>query len=40
MGREDPLHGAHIHPLTPIGEVTTRILDFNSEERLQERRGL
>ena len=34
------LHGALIHPLTPIGEVTATILDFNSEERLQERRGL
>ena len=34
------LHGARIHSLTAIGEVTTRILDFNSEERLQERRGL
>src|SRR5262245_28958105 len=29
------LHDAHIHPLTPIGEVTSRILEFNSEERLQ-----
>jgi HNH endonuclease len=34
------LHGAFIHPLTAIGEVTARILDFNSEERLQERHGL
>ena len=34
------LYGAFIHPLTAIGEVTTRILEFNSEERLQERHGL
>lgn len=34
------LHGARIQPLTAIGEVTARILDFNSEERLQERQGL
>ena len=32
--------GARISPLTAIGEVTARILDFNSEERLQERHGL
>jgi HNH endonuclease len=34
------LHGAIIRPLTAIGEVTTRIWDFNSDERLQERHGL
>jgi hypothetical protein len=34
------LHGALIQPLTAIGEVTIRILGFNSEERLQERHGL
>ena len=34
------LHDSLIHPLTAIGEVTARILDFNSEERLQERYGL
>ncbi len=34
------LHGALIQPLTAIGEVTVRILGFNSEERLQERHGL
>jgi hypothetical protein len=34
------LYGACIRPFTPIGAVTTSILDFNSEERLQERRGL
>jgi hypothetical protein len=34
------LHGVVIHPLTAIGSVTARILDFNSEERLQERHGL
>jgi HNH endonuclease len=34
------LHDARIYPLPAIGEVTARILDFNSEERLQERHGL
>jgi HNH endonuclease len=34
------LHGAFIQPLTAIGEVTTRILGFNSAERLEERYGL
>jgi hypothetical protein len=34
------LSGAFIKPLTEIGEVTARILGFNSEERLQERQGL
>jgi HNH endonuclease len=34
------LHGALIEALTAIGEVTVRILGFNSEERLQERHGL
>jgi hypothetical protein len=31
------LEGATIQPLTPIGEVTTRILDFNDTARLHER---
>jgi hypothetical protein len=34
------LHGARIQPLTAIGEVTSRIFGFNSEERLEERQGL
>jgi hypothetical protein len=34
------LHGARIQPLTAIGEVTSRIFEFNSEERLEERQGL
>jgi hypothetical protein len=34
------LSGAIINPRTEIGEVTTRILDFNSSERLLERQGL
>lgn len=34
------LDGAMIKPLTEIGEVTARILDFNSDQRLLERRGL
>ena len=29
--------GATIHPLTPIGEVTARILGFNDSTRLHER---
>ena len=31
------LDGPMIQPLTPIGEVTTRILGFNDTERLHER---
>ena len=31
------LDGATIHPLTPIGEVTARILGFNESARLHER---
>jgi len=34
------LDGAVIKPLTEIGEVTARILDFNNDQRLQERREL
>jgi len=34
------LDGALIKPLTEIGEVTARILDFNDEWRLQERSEL
>jgi hypothetical protein len=36
----DPTDGITIQPLTPVGEVTARILAFNSEERLMERREL
>ena len=32
--------GARIEPLTETGEVTVRILDFNSAERLLEREAL
>lgn len=31
------LNGAYIAPVTEIGEVTARILEFNSNHRLQER---
>ena len=34
------LEGARIKPLTLIGEVTSRIFDFNSDERLLERQEL
>lgn len=34
------LEGARIDPLTDIGEVTARILEFNSEERILEREEL
>lgn len=34
------LDGAVIRPLTEIGEVTARILGFNTEDRLTERRIL
>jgi len=34
------LDGAIIKPLTEIGEVTVRILQFNSDWRLEERREL
>ncbi len=34
------LDGAIIKPLTEIGEVTARILNFNSEQRLLERQEL
>lgn len=33
------LDGAHIQPLTEIGEVTVRILNFNSSDRIEERAG-
>jgi hypothetical protein len=31
---------AVIQPLTDIGEVTTRIFDFNNDERMLERQAL
>jgi hypothetical protein len=34
------LDGTLIQPLTDIGEVTARILDFNSEDRILERQAL
>jgi hypothetical protein len=34
------LKGAMIQPLTDIGEVTARILQFNSSDRLLERQLL
>lgn len=34
------LNAAVIEPLTPIGEVTVRILDLNSPDRLLERQAL
>lgn len=34
------LDGAVIQPLTDLGEVTARILDFNSEDRILERQAL
>jgi 5-methylcytosine-specific restriction endonuclease McrA len=34
------LVGTIIEPLTPIGEVTARIFEFNSSERLLERQAL
>ncbi len=33
------LEGAKIKPLTVIGEMTVRILDFNHQDRMQERQG-
>ncbi len=39
-GEHFRLDGALIQPLTDIGEVTTRILDFNSEDRILERQAL
>jgi hypothetical protein len=36
----DESDGITIRPLTPVGEVTTRILEFNSGERLLERQTL
>ena len=38
--RHFKLEGAIIKPLTNIGKVTAQILDFNSEDRLLERRTL
>jgi hypothetical protein len=32
--------GVHIQPKSPIGQATTRILDFNAPERLMERSAL
>ena len=34
------LEGQHITPLTDIAEVTARLFEFNSEERILEREGL
>ncbi len=34
------LAGAEIEPLTPIGEVTARLLDLNAPDRLLERQAL
>lgn len=34
------LDGAVIRPISDIGEVTARILEFNSEDRIQERQAL
>ncbi len=39
-GEHFRLDGAVIRPLTDIGEVTARILDFNSEDRILERQAL
>ena len=39
-GEHFQLNGAVIQPLTYIGEVTARILDFNSEDRIIERQAL
>lgn len=39
-GNHFQLDGAVIRPITDIGEVTARILEFNSEDRLQERQAL
>ena len=35
-----PLNGVTIVPLLDIGEVTTRILDFNNSDRLLERQTI
>ncbi|MEQ9238519.1 hypothetical protein [Coleofasciculus sp. E2-BRE-01] len=37
---EKHLDEAMIQPLTDIGEVTTRILQFNGEDRILERQNL
>jgi hypothetical protein len=34
------LAGAAIEPLTPLGRVTVRLLQFNEQERLEEREAL
>ncbi|MGB3192584.1 MAG: HNH endonuclease signature motif containing protein [Limnoraphis sp.] len=34
------LQGARVEPITPIGEVTARILGFNDSERILERQSL
>lgn len=39
-GEQFRLDEAVIQPLTDIGEVTARILDFNSEDRILERQAL
>lgn len=39
-GEQFRLNEAVIQPLTDIGEVTARILEFNSEDRILERQAL
>ncbi|OUL34398.1 HNH endonuclease [Nostoc sp. T09] len=39
-GEHFQLNEAVIQPITDIGEVTARILDFNSDERIIERQAL
>lgn len=39
-GEHFRLDNAAIQPLTDIGEVTVRILDFNSDDRILERQAL
>jgi len=39
-GEHFQLNEAVIQPLTDIGEVTTRIFDFNNDERILERQAL
>ncbi|MEP0864237.1 hypothetical protein NDI37_07125 [Funiculus sociatus GB2-A5] len=40
MGEHFRLDDNAIQPLTDIGEVTARILDFNNDERIVERQEL
>ncbi|WP_306790444.1 hypothetical protein [Tolypothrix sp. FACHB-123] len=39
-GEHFQLNAAVIQPITDIGEVTARILDFNGDERIIERQAL